>query len=138
MSMTRRQSLFSLLALPLAFAFSGPAHADAKPAYGTLSIDEVSQKIGQKNVYIFDNNSQESYRGGHVPSAHWLDYKSVSAKDLPSDKAATLIFYCGGEKCMAAPGCATNVQKMGYQHVYVMPAGISGWKKAGKAVETVK
>ena len=36
---------------------------------------------------------------------------------------------------MASHDAARVAAKLGYQKVYVMPAGISGWVKAGKKIE---
>jgi rhodanese-related sulfurtransferase len=37
---------------------------------------------------------------------------------------------------MASHQAAREAAKLGYQKVYVMPAGISGWVKDGKKVQT--
>ena len=65
--------------------------------FGSLTVEEVAQKLKQKNVYVYDNNPKPGYDKGHVPGAKWLDYKHVTAADLPADKTATLIFYCQNE-----------------------------------------
>ena len=36
---------------------------------------------------------------------------------------------------MACHQGAVSASKLGYKNVFVLPAGISGWKKAGKPVE---
>ena len=36
---------------------------------------------------------------------------------------------------MASHDAARVAAKLGYGKVYVMPAGISGWEKAGKPIE---
>ncbi len=37
---------------------------------------------------------------------------------------------------MASHEAAREAAKLGYQQVFVMPAGISGWVKAGTKVQT--
>jgi rhodanese-related sulfurtransferase len=59
----------------------------------------------------------------------------VKPDDLPADKSATLVFYCGGEKCMACHKAAEMALELGYKNVNIMPAGISGWEKAKKKLE---
>ncbi len=66
--------------------------------FGSLTVDEVAQKLKQKNVYVYDNNPKPKYDNNHLPGAKWLDYKHVTAADLPADKTATLIFYCANEQ----------------------------------------
>jgi rhodanese-related sulfurtransferase len=36
---------------------------------------------------------------------------------------------------MACHQAAREAVKLGYKSVYIMPAGIKGWEKAGKTVE---
>lgn len=74
-----------------------PLVAGASEGFGRLTPQEVKAKLGQKNVYVFDNNAKEAYVAGHVPHAKWLDPGSYDAKALPADKTATLIFYCMNE-----------------------------------------
>jgi hypothetical protein len=87
--MNRLMMLSLALALSLVF---GCAKSDLK----SMSVDDVAARIAAADgkTFIYDNNSKESYAEGHVPSARWVDYDHVTAVDLPSDKGATLIFYC--------------------------------------------
>jgi hypothetical protein len=62
-----------------------------------LTVQEVAQKLHQKNVYIYDNNAQERFQKSHVPGAKWLNPYDVKPRDFPADKSATLIFYCASE-----------------------------------------
>ena len=65
--------------------------------FGELTVDQVAQKVGQPGVFVYDNNRQDEWQEGHVPTAKWVDYKKVTASDLPPDKDATLVFYCHNE-----------------------------------------
>jgi hypothetical protein len=71
--------------------------APAARSFGELTVDQVAEKIGKPGVYLYDNNNREEWVEGHVPTATWLDYGAITAKDLPADKDATLIFYCHNE-----------------------------------------
>jgi len=70
-----------------------------KPAqgFGELTVDQVAARIGTPGVHIFDNNHREEWVRGHVPTATWVDYATMTTADLPADKNATLIFYCANE-----------------------------------------
>ena len=127
-----RLSLRSLAAL-LVLAVCTQVHA--REGFGRLTVEEVASKIGQKDVFLFDNNGRDSWVKGHVPSAQWLDYAKVRESDLPADKAATLVFYCGNEQCHACHKAAATAIQLGYKNVYIMPAGIAGWRKSGKNTE---
>ncbi len=61
-----------------------------------LSVDEVAARLGQPGFVVVDNNGRGSWLRAHVPGARQLDAGKITAADLPSDKSATLVFYCGG------------------------------------------
>jgi hypothetical protein len=62
--------------------------------FSELSMDQVADLIAKKDADIFDNNSQDEWKAGHVPTAKWVSSKDVKASDLPSDHARQLVFYC--------------------------------------------
>lgn len=74
-----------------------PWVARASEGFGSLKPAEVAARLQQKNVYVFDNNTVEMFKAGHVPHARWLHPSEYEAKELPADKSATLIFYCHDE-----------------------------------------
>jgi hypothetical protein len=88
---------FIALVAVLAIALFGCSRtgADVK----TLTVDDVAARIAANDgkTFVFDNNNQDRYAKGHLPSAKWLKYDAVTAADLPADKGATLIFYCASE-----------------------------------------
>jgi len=77
-------------------------HGASAEAFGRLSVDEVEAKVkeakeGKLAFFVFDNNAKPVYERGHLPGAKWIDHENVVASDLPSDKDATLVFYCANE-----------------------------------------
>jgi rhodanese-related sulfurtransferase len=119
----------TLLALLL---LSGVASAQE---VAELTVQQVHKRLGEKNFYVFDNNPRDLWQEAHVPKARWLDYNRVAARDLPIDKSATLVFYCANEQCHACHKGAGAALKLGYKNVFVMPAGIMGWQRAGLPTE---
>jgi rhodanese-related sulfurtransferase len=90
--------LVSLAAAGALLALAGTASAADKDPFGSLTPDQVSDLIAKKEASVYDNNPREMYEKGHVPSAKWVDFKDVTASDLPQDKDRTLVFYCANEK----------------------------------------
>ena len=84
------------LALILSIALqSGLAFArDEKEPFGMLTVDEVSKRLTEKDVFIFDANPDSVYAEHHVPGARHVKFLDVSEKTLPKNRDATLIFYC--------------------------------------------
>lgn len=128
-------ALVLALALPAVAGGSAKPSAEEKEAFGRLTIQQVEEGVAKKELVVFDNNSQDRFAKGHVPSAKWVKFDNVTAADLPADKATKLVFYCGGEMCMACHEAAKGALTLGYKNVFIMPAGISGWEKAGKKTE---
>ena len=93
-------------ALAIALALCGCSKADktakAEPSaeqLHKLTVDEVEARVNAHDgkTFVFDDNNKDSWVKAHVPTATWLDDEHVTAEALPSDKAATLIFYCHNE-----------------------------------------
>jgi rhodanese-related sulfurtransferase len=61
-----------------------------------LSVDAVAARLGQPDFFVFDNNGNGRWKRSHVPGAKNLNAYSYDAAELPSDKSATLVFYCSG------------------------------------------
>jgi rhodanese-related sulfurtransferase len=101
----------------------------------TISVETVAVRLGQCDFFVFDINPDRVWVDGHVPGACNLDPGDYTESDLPQNKDATLVFYCAGPMCPAAPGAAWRAKRMGYQNVFVMSAGISGWLEQNLPVE---
>jgi len=61
-----------------------------------LTVAEVAARLGQPGFHVFDNNGQGRWRRSHVPGAKNLNAHSFPQDALPSDRSATLVFYCSG------------------------------------------
>ncbi|MSP63183.1 MAG: rhodanese-like domain-containing protein [Myxococcales bacterium] len=73
------------------------ARAEEADPFGKLAIEDVEKRLSEKGFFLYDNNQPAVFKEGHLPKAKWVDYKNLSAKDLPTDKEATLVFYCANE-----------------------------------------
>lgn len=127
---------------------SGPMHegsglkasageAEAKIAVPDISLDDLKQAIADKTVTLLDCNGSKSYANGHIPGA--IDFEGTKAdlaKRMPTDKAALVVAYCGGPKCLAYKAGAAAAIKLGYTNVKHFSGGVSGWKDAGEKCET--
>jgi rhodanese-related sulfurtransferase len=114
--------------------------ADPHAAFTDVSVDDVDKMLTDKKCVAVDANSSDTReKYGVVPGAVQLtSYEKFATSELPNDKGTKLVFYCGSEACTAAPKAAKLASEAGYSDVNVMRAGIRGWVKAGKKVETPK
>jgi len=65
--------------------------------FGSLTVQQVSARLKEKNFFVFDNNENGRFQKSHVPGAKWLNPYAVKPNELPADKSATLVFYCANE-----------------------------------------
>ena len=113
------------------------AAADPHAAFTDLPVDDVAGMVVAKKCVPVDANSADTRaKMGVLPGAVLLSRSdSYDPSELPNDKAAKLVFYCGGKACTAAPTAAKLAVQAGYTDVNVMRAGIKGWVAAGKQVD---
>jgi methyl-accepting chemotaxis protein len=89
--------------------------------YGAISA-YYDEKGGSENKIVDFDNSNDIYHNSR----------------LPTDKKATLIFYCNGENCWKSYKAAIASLKDGYTNVYWLKNGIGQWKKDGLEIDGVK
>lgn len=100
-----------------------------------LGVDELDRQLAAGAAQAVDANGDLTRkRMGTIPGAVLLsDYEAFSLSELPADKAKPLVFYCANEYCGASHEAAKRARFAGHTDVKVLPAGIAGWVKAGKA-----
>lgn len=112
----------------------------AEGKIGKLSVDELAASLDQGNCAVLDANGNKTRRElGKIPSATLLtSFDEYALTELPAEKDKQLVFYCSNEECGASHAAAEKALLAGYTNVNILPAGIMGWKDAGKTVETVQ
>jgi rhodanese-related sulfurtransferase len=140
---TQSESLVSQMVvtgLPLAsnaaLASAGASSAPAGTPPQELTAKELESMLASPGVFVFDNNGPDLYAQGHIPGAKLLEYDNVTADKLPSDRNATLVFYCYNRACGASPAAARAAIALGYTKVFHLTDGITGWRDAGMRTES--
>jgi len=103
-----------------------------------VAVADLKSAIGAKTAVLIDANGSASFAKGHIPGA--IDFaanEKTLAKNLPANKAALIIAYCGGPKCGAWKEAADAVAKLGYTNVKHFSGGLKGWTEAGEKLEPV-
>ncbi len=114
--------------------------AEAAP-FKEIGVDELAGLLDAKAaVAIYDANGAETRaKFGVIPTAKLLSsYDTFQVSELPESKDAKLVFYCGSERCSAAPKAAERACSEGYTDVNVLRAGIKGWAGAQKPTQAVE
>ena len=128
----------AILLVSILFCTSVFANEPAKENFKLLNYKELKALIATgAKVNIYDANRDKT-RGeqGIIPGAVLLNSPSEYdvAKVLPTDLAATLVFYCYNPKCTASHTAAEKASAAGYKNVNVFSDGIVGWVENGEKV----
>ena len=67
---------------------------DASEPFKRLSVDEVEKRLADASVHVYDGNTDEVYREGHLRGAVHLISRDIKEGVLPAGKNTPLIFYC--------------------------------------------
>lgn len=100
--------------------------------YVSVSAEYVKKAIEKKSAFVFDARPlKRKYAKGHVPGALGMPTSQFDKYTnlLPEDKAAELIFYCGGFHCPLSVKSANKAKALGYTNLKVFQAGYPAWKK---------
>lgn len=104
--------------------------------HAIVDADFVKQHIAvpmPENVMVIDSRPKRAkYDNGHIPMAVSIPdtYFNKMVDQLPKDKNALLVFYCGGLKCPLSHKSAFKAEALGYTNVKVFAEGFPGWMKA--------
>ncbi|MGP4123022.1 MAG: rhodanese-like domain-containing protein [Sodalis sp. (in: enterobacteria)] len=93
--------------------------------------DEAIRLINNEDAVIVDLCSRDDYRKGHILNSLNLaaaDIKSGNLGNLDKAKGKPVIVVCASGTTSRAP--AKNLIKIGFERVYVLKDGISGWNGA--------
>ncbi len=118
--------------------WAGDEAACADCACPEITQSELAKAIESKQVVVVDVNGTESFAKGHIPGA--IDAQAAGAdlaKQLPADKAALIVAYCGGPQCGAWKQGAEAAAKAGYTNIKHFKGGLKGWQEAGGKLEAV-
>ena len=130
------------LAIIIGCATTTPAPDAAKTEADTswkfhnlVDVDFVMQQIKvpmPPDAMIIDARPKRAkYDKGHIPMAVSIPdskFDKMTAQ-LPEDKNALLIFYCGGLKCKLSHKSAAKAEQLGYTNVKVFAKGFPGYMK---------
>ena len=121
---------------PKAKETAGAAEAAPLP---TVTVDELTSLLADgKGAAIDANNHATRERQGVIPGATILShFAKYDLAELPADKARPLVFYCANEHCGASHAAADKARNAGWADVRILPAGIAGWRNAGRDTQSL-
>ncbi len=88
------------------------------------------QQAGEEFVLI-DARDRVQYSREHLPGAINVPYVDIlPGADLP-ERRARVVVYCSDEDCPISGYAYKALEKLGYDQLYDMKAGLQGWKRVG-------
>jgi rhodanese-related sulfurtransferase len=104
----------------------------AKGAQVSVSAAHVRKLIDEKaNYMLIDARPKRVADKGMIPTAVNISDTEFdkNVDKLPTDKAAPLIYYCGGLECVLSDKSAEKARTLGYTNVLTYPPGYPEWEK---------
>jgi len=103
-----------------------------------LDAKQAQSLIAEKKVIVLDIRTPEEFKSGHIAGATNVNYRSPDFDKTISglDKSKSYIVHCavGGRSTASL----TNFKKHGFNSIYHLDGGITGWEKAGLPLDRDK
>ncbi len=110
---------------------------DARSTVREISLEQLQQRQKRGEPFLLiDVREDNEWDKGHLPGAKHLG-RGVLERDVEKeipDTHAEMVLYCGGGYRSAL--AAESLQKMGYDNVWSLAGGFTGWKDAKLPIET--
>jgi len=129
--MKLKNLLFAFLAASLLAACSGN-----KSAIETMSAEDFEFRLQQTSApQLIDVRTPEEFGEFHIAGAQNIDVNGEGFEEsvIALDKSRPIFVYCkGGVRSLKA---ASILETQGYNPIYNLDGGITGWRESGKSVE---
>lgn len=80
---------------------------------------------------LVDARDAIQYAREHIPGAINLPYVEIRAGGLLPPRDQRIVVYCSSETCPISQYAYEALDRLGYEEIYDMRAGLQGWKDAG-------
>jgi rhodanese-related sulfurtransferase len=128
----KRRIAITLALVALVAALTG-CSGGSLPASGNVSNADA-QKVIDAGGVIIDVRTPAEFHGGFIAGAQNIPLNELSAALGTLDKSKPILLYCAvGDRSTAA---MQLLQGAGFEKVYNLTMGISGWAQAGLDVTT--
>lgn len=101
----------------------------------TITRDELSRRLGRRDVIVLDVRPAAEYAAGHVAGAVSAPVRMLGRRvnDLPGD--AEIVAYCRGPYCVYADDAVRTLRRRG-RHAVRLEDGYPEWARAGLPTAT--
>jgi len=95
-----------------------------------VTSSETIRMFNKENAILIDIRSHEDYRKGHIANSINIslrDTKNGNLAELKKDKARPIIVIC--DTSMTPSYITNGLYKLGFERVFILKEGISGWNR---------
>jgi phage shock protein E len=112
-----------------------PASTTPAAKVKVVGVEEFDKLRANKTNIVLDVRTEAEFKAGHIPRAINIDYNSrdFAQKVAALDKDKTYLVHCAAGS-RSARACK-KLESLGFQQLYDLHPGFSGWEAAGKPVE---
>ena len=110
-----------------------------RKASGTINIEAIDAvKLINNDAVIIDLRSADAYGRGHIVNARNIPSDEVEAKTatLEKYKSTPIVAVC--DSGVSSTRAVNSLRKKGFESVYGLKGGMTGWSQAGLPVVTGK
>jgi rhodanese-related sulfurtransferase len=110
-----------------------------RKASGTTNIEAVDAvRLINNDAVVVDLRSSDAHARGHIVNARSIPSDELDAKlsTLTQDKSKPVIAVC--ETGVSSTRAVNTLRKEGFESVYGLKGGMTGWSQAGLPVVTGK
>jgi rhodanese-related sulfurtransferase len=142
-----------LVSLILLIAACGGGEDSASDAAGAAGVDTLPLSVPAPEVQdgllivspervwawqdagedfaLVDARDAVQYGREHIPGAINIPYVEIRAGGLLPPRDQRIVVYCSSETCPISQYAYEALDRLGYEEIYDMRAGLQGWKEAG-------
>ena len=128
----------------LLLVISGAAWAEKpfapKKLEGTIWVDAeavAELMVNTPKLLIVDSRKEIEYSKGHIQGSVSLLDTEMTLEKLSkhaTDKAAPILFYCNGERCLRSSRAASKALEWNYKNIYWFRGGWNEWVEKGMPI----
>jgi rhodanese-related sulfurtransferase len=121
--------------IPAADPPEAAAHFARKLLFETDCADvHAALATGEAGFVLLDVRGPVAFARGHVPGAHSLPRREITAARLAAwPRGTSFVVYCAGPHCNGADKAAAAIAALG-RPVKLMLGGVTGWLDEGFAL----
>src|SRR5690606_4237416 len=98
--------------------------------FKTIRPGDLAPRVNPDNALAVDLRPIADFDKGHIPGSKNVQMSQFDpeSKQLAAAKSLPVVLVC--KTGQTASGAAGRLKKAGFQHVYVLDGGITGWQQA--------